>query len=783
MNDVVTIAALVIATAAVGLLLLRERRSRRTEDRVRAEMEVRLAGRTEVNLSHPPLADRVPAMTESDGPSSTRLGPLPSRGPVRPPDELVDLLAAGECVLFAGSGLVAQTGYPTFRQMLESVVELYADEFAGNVYDALIEQLESGEPELAGESIRARIGDEAFRDALRRHLARIEPRTSAAMVDLQRLPFAGIVTDDWSGEIARRFYAPTSVMLTPTDHKGGADVLRGERRFIVEAYGSVERGTLLIGSDDYRASLQANPAYARVLGTILTTRSILFVGTSVEGVEEFMRSAEVPPGAHFALVPRSSRILLDADRLRRRHGVELLVYEPDETHSAVPAFTTELRHRVPVAARGPVPPSIEAETVSEVRLRNIGPFADLTVPLGEARTIILGDNGSGKSSVLRAIALALAGESPETARLARRMLKADERQGSVELRVGRARYTSSLVADAGRVLVRAPQLTPVQAGAWLAVGFPPLRGISIAAPKGPTAETLRDPVPDDLLPVLSDRPDDRLDGLKQWLINTALRAEDEERERRKLDRFFEVLRALTPGVEFEFSGVDRSDWSINLQSPVDGPLSFDLLSRGMMTILGWIGVLLQRLYETHPADPVPEQRRALLLVDEIDVHLHPEWQRRILPLLEEHFPRLQIIATTHSPLVVGSARPGEVLHLRDDRTLIRVDENFSGWRSDQILTSEAFELETTRDTATEAVQREYRDLLARGQTPSRSARAAELAQRLTTSRGDEETETEREAADLFREWLEARLTDSPEADRAELAGAAEAYLARLRRGG
>jgi predicted ATP-binding protein involved in virulence len=53
----------------------------------------------------------------------------------------------------------------------------------------------------------------------------------------------------------------------------------------------------------------------------------------------------------------------------------------------------------------------------------------------------------------------------------------------------------------------------------------------------------------------------------------------------------------------------------------------------------------------------------LLLLDEIDIHLHPAWQRKVLPLVQRMFPNAQIIASTHSPFVVGSMADGRIISL------------------------------------------------------------------------------------------------------------------------
>ena len=84
-----------------------------------------------------------------------------------------------------------------------------------------------------------------------------------------------------------------------------------------------------------------------------------------------------------------------------------------------------------------------------------------------------------------------------------------------------------------------------------------------------------------------------------------------------------------------------------------------------------------------------EKQPAILLIDEIENHLHPTWQRRVIPVLLEHFPGLQIFATTHSPFVVAGLKAGQVHLLNRDAdgviTASANDRDIIGWTTDQIL--------------------------------------------------------------------------------------------------
>lgn len=93
-------------------------------------------------------------------------------------------------------------------------------------------------------------------------------------------------------------------------------------------------------------------------------------------------------------------------------------------------------------------------------------------------------------------------------------------------------------------------------------------------------------------------------------------------------------------------------------------VSVEELSDGYQAMLALILEILTQAALHQRAVPDPQKLEAIILIDEIEAHLHPQWQRTVVPLLRSVFPRCQFIVTTHSPLVVGSALAGEV-HVLD----------------------------------------------------------------------------------------------------------------------
>ncbi len=531
------------------------------------------------------------------------------------------------------------------------------------------------------------------------------------------------------------------------------------------------------------------------MASLHASKSFLFMGASFDTIEGFFDASNIYRGKghrHFAFVPWGQGSQLRTERLRERYGVQLLRYRPDGESGSLVGLVEDLERKTArvkqkrSAAIG-LPPWAEGLT-----LENIGPFDSLELDLKAATTVLLGDNAAGKSSILRAIALVLAGEGDEVDDAAADLLRAGQPSGFVELRLEGERYRTVLSRESRtRVRARAEQLSPVASGLWLGIGFPALRGIQLTTLSGPAPEPPPDPSSNDVILLTANSVDGRLGSLHQWIHNTAVRAETGSRARRAsrrvLDTFFSIADDLTPGVDFEFAEVDHESWRVMVATK-DGLIGLDQLSRGMTAMFSWVGVLMQRLFSIYGDDFQPGEARALILVDEVDLHLHPEWQRLVLPVLRKHFPRLQLIVSTHSPLVVGSDPDARLIHLqRTDRGIDSqvLDEDFEGWRSDQILTGPAFHLSTTRAKQTEAKMEEYTNLLSRQElTATEYERAKVLAAELRRQLPrPQETEVGRQAADLVHEAIRQRLSELPLERRKELATEAEVYLREMKIGG
>ena len=97
-------------------------------------------------------------------------------------------------------------------------------------------------------------------------------------------------------------------------------------------------------------------------------------------------------------------------------------------------------------------------------------------------------------------------------------------------------------------------------------------------------------------------------------------------------------------------------------------IRMDLLSDGEKCTLALFGDLARRLCLANPKSEVPLEGSGIVLIDEIELHMHPTWQRRILRTLRETFPNVQFLVTTHSPQVLGEADNSYKIYAVDSDT-------------------------------------------------------------------------------------------------------------------
>ena len=196
------------------------------------------------------------------------------------------------------------------------------------------------------------------------------------------------------------------------------------------------------------------------------------------------------------------------------------------------------------------------------------------------------------------------------------------------------------------------------------------------------------------------------------------------------------------------------------------PLYAGALSSGTQGTLLWIYALALKMASHYDWEEGWENKPAILLIDEIENHLHPTWQRRVIPALLKHFKKLQIFATTHSPFVVAGLKAGQVHLLKRDEngrvTATTNTEDVIGWTADEILRTMMGVDEPTDQLTVDRAKR-LREL--RGKETLTAKEESELNELrrqvnkdLLSKGGPLEAEREH-YADLMREFLRSQQSE------------------------
>jgi hypothetical protein len=239
---------------------------------------------------------------------------------------------------------------------------------------------------------------------------------------------------------------------------------------------------------------------------------------------------------------------------------------------------------------------------------------------------------------------------------------------------------------------------------------------------------------------------------------------------------FEVIASLTDRPDIEFLRVENNRVLVKTaEAPAGIPL--ELLSQGLTSLLGWVGCLCERLKETAPdvgAGPLPTDNYALVLLDEIDAHMHPRWQQVLVTRLKETFRNVQFIVTTHSPLIVAGMEHHEVVRLERDPagkvSKVPVREGMTLGSADQLLTGALFNLESAQDATTLSILEKYTALAVKDTLdPEERRELEEQARKLRLAApSDRERALSKQAYEVLKEAIEERLKKMPKSKKSQL---------------
>ena len=163
--------------------------------------------------------------------------------------------------------------------------------------------------------------------------------------------------------------------------------------------------------------------------------------------------------------------------------------------------------------------------------------------------------------------------------------------------------------------------------------------------------------------------------LANWFFSREIQELKEGKKRRNINFEFTDLQqirkaistVIAPNARVYFSQDDLAklmvEWETETGERIE--LSLNQLSSGYRNMLALVMDFARRLAQANPQMENPLEAEAVLMIDELDLHLHPTWQQKIIPDLRKVFPNTQIIATTHSPEIVTTVERHQVKILKD----------------------------------------------------------------------------------------------------------------------
>lgn len=283
---------------------------------------------------------------------------------------------------------------------------------------------------------------------------------------------------------------------------------------------------------------------------------------------------------------------------------------------------------------------------------------------------------------------------------------------------------------------------------WFVAGYGPYR--HLGAPPTEVVKLSADPVMARLINLFNESA--TLSDAVDWLKGTHLRALEERPGAAELRD--NVIRVLNDGLLPDGSSVRRVD-SEGLWIERDGvEMPLEQVSDGYRTVTALVVDLLRRLHETFQRLELTETGGrvvcplpGVVLIDEVDAHMHVAWQQSIGPWLTSHFPAIQFLVTTHSPFICQAASPKGLIRLPapgEDRTLEHVSADLfkavvNGGADDAVLT-ELFGLEHAHSARAEHMRAEVAALEAKtlrgSASPEEVDRYQSLKQELPTDLGE-----------------------------------------------
>lgn len=325
--------------------------------------------------------------------------------------------------------------------------------------------------------------------------------------------------------------------------------------------------------------------------------------------------------------------------------------------------------------------------IKKVEIKGIGGIKDLTLEFHEGLNLICGTNGVGKTTILDCISNIFVQNRPNV----KKNVSSDQGKFSMELNIddSEVKTLEYLVSE----------FEPENTKDFINIASRYSRNILVFKSSRTLEYTKLENIGRDPEKPESKTANEAYIGInaidiKNWFIQRYMWAAHKdklsEQQIKNLEMAKECFNSLDEDVMFSRVIPDTFDIMVNTKQ---GEVYFEYLSSGYKScvyiLLGIIKEIEWRYKKPHI---LVEDFSDIILIDEIDVHLHPQWESALVNALKKLVPKAQIIATTHSPSMIQCANPNEIIPLAFDENnnvvLREVNSSkygFQGWTIEEIL--------------------------------------------------------------------------------------------------
>lgn len=270
------------------------------------------------------------------------------------PLALIDAVIRQKCVVFVGAGLSRPAGLPDWKQLVTNLID-WAERNGVVLGDRSDFERAIEENKLleVAQEMRELLGKEKFRQFMTEVFRRPDLKPTENHSLIARIPFSAAVTTNYENLIESGYTQVKGItphLFTHQDTPELSGALRQSDFFVLKAHGTIDRiETIILSREDYRKVMHGQPAYREFLKTLLSTKTLLFIGFSLTDpdlrllLDELRTVYEGYTGSHFALMDVSQMSGVEQRRFAKDFGVEIVAYTSSaSSHPEVTYFLEEL---------------------------------------------------------------------------------------------------------------------------------------------------------------------------------------------------------------------------------------------------------------------------------------------------------------------------------------------------------------------------------------------------------------------------------------------------------